>query len=164
MPQATTRKIDQLLQEYGKSHQHPTNKMIHWICVPAIFFSIVGMIFSIPVGPIDFLIDYLGPFANWATFALILVLCYYYSLSPPLALGMFLFVALCVFLCNLITIVSPVPLWQISISLFILSWILQFYGHKIEGKKPSFFKDIQFLLIGPAWLMHMIYKKWGFAY
>ena len=42
------RKIDQLFAEYGESHQNPTNKKIHWICVPLIFFSIVGLIASIP--------------------------------------------------------------------------------------------------------------------
>ncbi len=158
------RKIDLLLNEYGLSHQHPTNKLIHWICVPAIFFSVVGLIFSIPSGALDFLTDYLGPFANWATFVLIIVLFYYYFLSPPLSLGMFLFSAFCLALSNLITIISPIPLWVISMVLFIASWAIQFYGHKIEGKKPTFLKDIQFLLIGPAWLMHFIYKRFGFAY
>ncbi|WP_200980421.1 DUF962 domain-containing protein [Echinicola sp. 20G] len=158
------RKIDQLLSEYGVSHQNPVNKRIHWICVPAIFFSIVGLIFSIPTEPIAFLSPYLGPFANWATVALAIVLFYYYSLSPPLALGMFLFAAFCLFWANLITIVSPVPLWAISLLIFVVAWILQFYGHKVEGKKPSFLKDVQFLLIGPAWLMHFIYKRFGFAY
>ncbi|MDN3667942.1 DUF962 domain-containing protein [Echinicola jeungdonensis] len=158
------RKIKQLLSEYGLSHQNPTNKMIHWVCVPLIFFSIVGIIFCIPIGPLDFLEDYLGPFANWATFSLTVVLFYYYSLSPPLALGMFLFSASCLALANLIRIISPVPLWSICLVLFFIGWVLQFYGHKIEGKKPSFFKDVRFLLIGPAWLMHFIYKRFGFAY
>jgi uncharacterized membrane protein YGL010W len=40
----------------------------------------------------------------------------------------------------------------------------QFIGHKIEGKKPSFFKDILFLLIGPLWLLSFIYKKVGISY
>jgi uncharacterized membrane protein YGL010W len=52
----------------------------------------------------------------------------------------------------------------ISLGVFVLAWIVQFYGHKIEGKKPSFLKDVQFLMIGPAWLMHFIYKKIGISY
>jgi uncharacterized membrane protein YGL010W len=56
------------------------------------------------------------------------------------------------------------PVWQTSLGLFVLAWIGQFIGHKIEGKKPSFFKDVVFLLIGPAWLMHFIYKKLDIAY
>ena len=49
-------------------------------------------------------------------------------------------------------------------SIFIVSWIGQFIGHKIEGVKPSFFEDIQFLLIGPAWLLSFIYNKFGIKY
>lgn len=158
------RKIDDLLLEYGQSHQNETNKTIHWICVPAIFFSIVGLIYSIPSGSLEALMPFLGDFANWATLALVIVLFYYVSLSPPLALGMFFFSALCLAVANLIDLVSPVPLWAVSIAIFIVAWIFQFYGHKIEGKKPSFFKDVQFLMIGPAWLMHFIYKKLGLSY
>lgn len=159
-----TRKVEALLSEYGISHQHPTNKAIHWICVPAIFFSIVGLVYSIPPGPLEELAFLLGKFANWAAVVLAIVLFYYAFLSPPLALGMFFFSALCLALASLIDILSPVPLWIVSLAIFFLAWILQFYGHKIEGKKPSFLKDIQFLLIGPAWLMHFIYKRFGFAY
>lgn len=158
------RKIDELLYEYGLSHQNETNKTIHWICVPAIFFSIVGLIYSIPAEHLQNLLPFLGSFANWATLTLILVLFYYVTLSPPLALGMFFFSAICLALANLISLISPIPLWQISILIFVVAWIFQFYGHKIEGKKPSFLKDLQFLLIGPAWLMHFIYKKLGLAY
>lgn len=158
------RKIDALFHEYGLSHQNMTNKLIHWFCVPAIFFSIVGLIFSIPVGPLPELMPFLGNFANWATIVLALVLIYYLMLSTPLTLGMFLFSALCLAVANFIDLTFPGKLWMFSLGIFLLSWALQFYGHKIEGKKPTFLKDLQFLLIGPAWLMHFVYKKWGFSY
>lgn len=158
------RKIDALFQEYGQSHQNMTNKLIHWFCVPAIFLSIVGLIFSIPAGPLPELMPFLGNFANWASIVLALVLIYYLMLSTPLTLGMFLFSAICLAVANFIDLTFPGKLWIFSFAIFVLSWILQFYGHKIEGKKPTFLKDLQFLLIGPAWLMHFIYKKWGFAY
>ena len=147
------RKIDGLLEEYGVSHQNPTNKTIHWFCVPAIFFSIVGLIYSIPPERLV-----------WATITLLLVLYYYVTLSVPLALGMFLFASVCLAMANLLTLFLPIPLWLFSLILFIVAWVFQFYGHKIEGKKPSFFKDVQFLLIGPAWLMHFIYKRLGIGY
>jgi uncharacterized membrane protein YGL010W len=53
-------------------------------------------------------------------------------------------------------------LWAVGI--FVVAWIGQFVGHKIEGKKPSFLEDLQFLLIGPAWLMHFIFKKMGIRF
>jgi uncharacterized membrane protein YGL010W len=158
------RKIDELLAEYGESHQNETNKSIHWICVPLIFFSIVGLLASIPSEMVQ---NYLGegnPYANWAGVVLVLVIIYYVSLSIPLSIGMMLFGVLCLMLANLIVRLNVGPLWMVSLIIFVLAWVGQFFGHKVEGKKPSFFKDVQFLLIGPAWLMHFIYKRLGIPY
>jgi uncharacterized membrane protein YGL010W len=104
------------------------------------------------------------PFINWATIVLGVVLLYYLILSIPLFIGMLFFSFLCILGAYLLDQIPGIPLWAIAIAIFILAWIGQFYGHKIEGKKPSFLKDIQFLLIGPAWLMHFIYKKLGIQY
>ncbi len=158
------RKIDELLAEYGESHQNTTNKAIHWICVPMIFLSIVGLIWSIPQGPLSQLFSGSVLWLNWASVALLLVMVYYISLSFPLFLGMALFAAICLFVIKLIHDLNIIPVWAFSIIVFVLAWIGQFYGHKVEGKKPSFFKDLQFLLIGPAWLMHFIYKRLGIPY
>jgi uncharacterized membrane protein YGL010W len=157
------RKIDALLSEYGESHQNETNKAIHWICVPLIFFSIVGLIASIPSGILQGVMGE-SPYANWATVLLVLAVIYYVSLSISLSIGMMIFSAVCLTLANLISQANVAPLWLISIIIFVVAWIGQFYGHKVEGKKPSFFKDVQFLMIGPAWLMHFIYKKVGIPY
>ena len=158
------RNIDSLLLEYGDSHQNKTNKLIHWFCVPAIFFSVVGLVFSIPSGFLADQLPFLGDYANWATLTLFLMLIYYITLSPALTFGMLLFSAFCLFLANFLTLSFPGMLAYISLAVFVLAWIVQFYGHKIEGKKPSFLKDVQFLMIGPAWLMHFIYKKIGIGY
>jgi uncharacterized membrane protein YGL010W len=77
---------------------------------------------------------------------------------------MLLFSAFCLALANYLDITFPGNLAYISLGIFVIAWIVQFYGHKIEGKKPSFLKDVQFLMIGPAWLMHFIYKKIGIGY
>ncbi len=154
------RKIDSLLSEYGESHQNQTNKIIHWFCVPAIFFSVVGLVWSIPSGFLQNNVA-ASPYANWATITLVFVLAYYIALSLPLALGMTAFSILCLYLANTISQLGIAPMWVISIGIFILAWVVQFYGHKIEGKKPSFLKDVQFLMIGPAWLMHFIYKNYN---
>jgi uncharacterized membrane protein YGL010W len=156
------RKIDLLLAEYGESHQNDTNKFIHWICVPAIFFSAVGLVASIPA---DSLRDFTGlqnHYVNWALVVLIPVMAYYFHLSKSLGLGMLLFCALC--LIGTVWLDQMTRLWMVSLIIFITAWVLQLYGHKVEGKKPSFFKDLQFLLIGPAWLLHFIYKKVGIGY
>jgi uncharacterized membrane protein YGL010W len=157
-------KIDSLLSEYGESHQNATNKSIHWICVPLIFFSIVGLIASIPAAPLRALLGANSPFANWAAVGLVLVMLYYFSLSVTLTVGMFLFGLFCLMLCDFIVKLNIASLWLVCVIIFVVAWIGQFYGHKVEGKKPSFLKDVQFLLIGPAWLMHFIYKRLGIPY
>jgi len=148
--------IQQWLSEYGESHKNETNKLIHWICVPVIFFSITGLLYCIKL---PFVIW--GVQANVAMIVMVLAIVYYFSLSRTLWIGLFLFAAICLWLCYLIERAGFLPLWEVSVILFVLAWIGQFYGHKVEGKKPSFLKDIQFLLIGPAWLMSFIYAKAG---
>ncbi len=157
------RKIDALLSEYGESHQNATNKAIHWICVPLIFFSVVGLIASIPSGILNSVFGS-SPYVNWATVVLTIAVVYYISLSIPLSIGMVLFALFCLFVANQIVQMNVAPLWAVCLGIFVVAWIGQFYGHKVEGKKPSFFKDVQFLMIGPAWLMHFIYKKFGIPY
>lgn len=155
-----SRKIDRLLEEYGDSHRNSINKTIHWICVPIIFFSIFGMIRSIPV-PAAFAAV---PGLSWASVLLALALVYYLTLSIPLFLGFIVFGGLVTLGNEYLHQWGNTTLLVFSIIVFAVAWIGQFIGHGIEGKKPSFFKDLQFLLVGPAWLMHFIYKKTGIPY
>ena len=150
------RTITEWLNEYGESHKNETNKLIHWICVPAILFSILGMLYAVKL-PL-----FIGAYQlNIGIIVSVAVLLYYFSLSVSLSVGMFLYLLVCMLVANLIESSRIMPLWLFSIIIFALAWVGQFYGHKIEGKKPSFLKDIQFLMIGPAWLMSFIYKKLG---
>jgi uncharacterized membrane protein YGL010W len=154
------RTINQWLDEYGESHKNETNKLIHWICVPAIFFSITGLLYCIKL-PLRITSSLQ---LNIAMLVLLLTTIYYLTLSLSIGIGMLLFGFFCLALCYVIEIFTPIPLWEVCIIIFIAAWIGQFYGHKVEGKKPSFFKDIQFLLIGPMWLMSFVYKKLGMKY
>jgi uncharacterized membrane protein YGL010W len=146
--------IQKLLNEYGESHQNETNKLVHWVCVPLIFFSLVGLLYSVKL-PVLLLTDIQ---LNMAHIALLISLIYYFRLSKSLTIGLLVFAFACLWLCYIIE-EEEIRLWLVSLLIFILAWIGQFWGHKIEGKKPSFLKDIQFLLIGPAWLMSFIYKQ-----
>lgn len=134
--------LDTWLDEYSESHRNPVNKNIHWICVPVIYFSVIGMLYA------------LHPWAAYG--ALIASLAFYVPLSLPLAAGM---LALTVVMLAAIRVI-PNILW-VSVALFVLAWIGQFYGHQVEGKKPSFFKDLQFLLVGPIWLLNFVYQRLG---
>lgn len=154
------RTIHQWLSEYGESHTNETNKLVHWICVPAIFFSITGLLYCIKLP--FFIIGTLQ--LNVAIIVLLLTTIYYLSLSVKIGIGMLLFGIICLSLCYLAETFLPLPLWLFCLIIFVIAWIGQFYGHKVEGKKPSFFKDIQFLLIGPMWLMSFVYKEIGISF
>ncbi len=158
-----SRTIQSLLDEYGESHKNSTNKFIHWICVPAIFWSIVALLHAIPTGFLQYVLGS-SPFANWAVLTLSLVILYYCFLSIPLMLGMLVFGITCIEITQFVVRNFEMALWKIALIIFLIAWIGQFYGHKIEGKKPSFLKDLQFLLIGPAWLLSFIYLKLGIKY
>ncbi len=157
--------VDALLEEYGESHQNAINKAFHWICIPLIVFSLMGLLSSIPSGLISgwLPVEY-QPYFNCATVLLLITVIYYFRLSIPIALGMALFSFACIVGNVWLTNAVPLPLWETSLIIFVAAWIGQFIGHKIEGKKPSFFKDVQFLLVGPAWLLHFIYRKTGIKY
>ncbi|AMX02991.1 Mpo1 family 2-hydroxy fatty acid dioxygenase [Microbulbifer thermotolerans] len=153
------RSAEQWFAEYGESHQNPTNKAIHWVAVPVIFATVVGLLWAIPQPAFMEAI----PWLNWAVVALVPTLIFYLLLSFPLALGIAAISVVCLWGWSVVER-QGLPVWQTALAVFVLMWILQFIGHYIEGKKPSFFKDLQFLLIGPAWVIGFIYRKFGIKY
>ena len=140
------RKIDNLFSRYGESHRNPTNKAIHWICVPLITWSLLAALWA------------WTPIAAYVLIAV--AVAFYVSLSLPIAIGMLLVSG---FIVLTLTVVTE-HLLIVAIVVFAAAWIGQFIGHKIEGKKPSFFEDIKFLLIGPAWLLGFVYRRLGITY
>lgn len=150
--------IQQWLDDYSESHRNATNKLIHWICVPLILFSVLGLLWIVPVPAA---MSQFGAWVNWASVLMAFAVVYYLVLSPSIAIGMAL-VALVMFtVISRIQEAEPAPLWMVFAGVFVAAWVGQFIGHQIEGKRPSFFKDLQFLLIGPAWLMADVYRKAG---
>jgi uncharacterized membrane protein YGL010W len=154
------RTVDDWLSAYGESHRHATNKLLHWICVPVIVLCVLGFLWALPV-PDAF--AGVSPWLNWATLVIAAGLAYYAVLSLPLALGMLPVMAAMAWLLARLDAL-PVPLWAICAVAFVLAWIGQFVGHAIEGKKPSFFEDLQFLMIGPLWLLSFVYRRLGLRY
>jgi uncharacterized membrane protein YGL010W len=149
-----------LLTEYGASHQDPTNKTLHWICVPPIVLSVLGFLWCVPV-PAAF--AGVSQWLNWATLGAAAGLLYYLLLSPSLAVGALAgFVVLLGVTHELARL--PWPLWLTSMVIFVIAWVGQFIGHAIEGKRPSFFKDLQFLLVGPLWLLAAGYRRFSIPY
>ncbi len=138
--------IAQWFARYGESHRNPVNKALHWVCVPAITWSMIAFAW------------WLSPYAALVLCAL--ALGFYAWLSLPIAFGMLAVVAL---------MVTPLAYLRVNVAVvaaivFVVAWIGQFVGHAIEGRKPSFFDDLKFLLIGPAWLLGFVYRRLHIPY
>ena len=150
------RTAQEWLDAYGDSHRNPVNKKIHWFCIPWIMVSVLGLLASIPS-------PFAHPWMHWGTVVLMVAVAYYGMLSAPLAIGMALIGSVMLGVVHVLDKL-PMPLWSSSLAIFVLAWIGQFIGHKIEGKKPSFFEDLQFLMIGPMWLLADLYRRMGIGY
>jgi uncharacterized membrane protein YGL010W len=155
------RSAAQWLDDYGDSHRNHANKALHWICVPVIAWCVLGLLWALPF-PSS--IRTLHPAANWGSLAVLAAMIYYALLSIPLALGAIPLLIAFLWSIDWLERSSPVPLWSICLFAFVIAWIGQFIGHAIEGKRPSFFKDVQFLMIGPLWLLADVYRRLGIRY
>jgi uncharacterized membrane protein YGL010W len=140
------RKVDELFARYGESHRHPTNEAIHWICVPLITWSVLAALWA--ASPV---VAYIG---------IGLAVMFYAWLSVQIAVGMLVLFALMVYPLTLL----GAKAFIVAVAVFVLAWIGQFIGHAIEGRKPSFLEDVKFLLVGPAWLLHFVYRRAGIRY
>ncbi|MDO8388709.1 MAG: DUF962 domain-containing protein [Polaromonas sp.] len=140
---AGMRRVDQLLAHYEESHRNPKNELIHFIAIPLIMLSLVGMMFA------------LHPYVAYAFIAASMV--YYLRLSLVFLVTMVLWSLLTV---GLVFAMGSLVL-ELSVAIFVGAWILQFIGHKLEGKKPSFFEDIQYLWVGPLFVLSKLFNKLG---
>jgi uncharacterized membrane protein YGL010W len=141
--QGQRRRIDQLLAHYGESHQNRGNELIHFIAIPLIMLSLIGMLFAI------------HPYVAYAFVSASMV--YYARLSAVFFISMALLSALAIVL----VLAMGKMVLPLSASIFVGAWVLQFIGHRMEGKKPSFFEDIQYLWVGPLFVLSKLFEKTG---
>ena len=137
------RKIDILLNHYGASHQNPRNEIIHFVAIPLTMLSLCGLLFA------------LHPLVAYIFIAVSMV--YYARLSWVFFTAMAIWSALIIAL--IYAMGTHVLVW--SVTIFICAWIAQLIGHKIEGKKPSFFEDLQYLWVGPLFVLSKLLHKLG---
>jgi len=153
------RDAHQWFDAYSQDHQNPTNRLIHWICVPTILWCVIAALWIIPVPPS------LGHPGLWAALAMFLSFLFYYRTSRAIGLGMVtVFVVFGLITEALYQALGPVHLGILAAVLFVLAWIGQFIGHAIEGRRPSFLTDLSYLLVGPAWLLGKIMRRVGLRY
>lgn len=140
---APERKVDLLLAHYGSSHTHPTNELIHFVAIPLIMLSLCGLMFAIH---------------PWVAYAFVAASMVYYA-----RLSMVFLVSMTVWSVGILALVHAMGSHVLlaSVLIFIGAWIIQFIGHNIEGKKPSFLEDIQYLWVGPMFVLSKLFLKLG---
>jgi uncharacterized membrane protein YGL010W len=153
------RPIDRWFAHYSDDHRNATNQHIHVVCVPLILWSVIAMLWAIP-SPAAMFND--GVFAG---VAMLLAALFYYRQSRTLGLGMAIaFVVLGLATRFLHGMLGGRGLLLLGVGVFVVAWIGQFVGHKLEGRKPSFLTDLTYLLIGPAWVLAKLLRRLGIAY
>ena len=128
------------INAYSGYHINPINKLTHYIGIPLILFSTIG------------LFRYLGwHHYNLGTLSILLVTFYYWRTMDLKIATLFFCIA------GLFYYTSLFLSWHVILGIFVASWILQFVGHQIyEKKQPAFLENMEHLLIGPAWLIHRL--------
>src|SRR5690606_4405888 len=155
----TQRPIDRWFASYSGDHRNATNQWIHVLCVPAILWSVIALLWCVPSPGTWFRAGF------WAGIAMFAAWMFYYRASRKLGLGMLVaFVALGWLTRWLHDSLGTTNLLWLAVAVFVVAWIGQFVGHKIEGRKPSFLTDLTYLLIGPAWVLAKLYRKLGWSW
>ena len=153
------RAIDRWFASYSGDHQNATNQQIHVVCVPAILWSVIALLWCIPTP------DSWFRQGIWAGLAMFGAWAFYHRASRALGFGMLaVFVAMGWATKFLHDALGTSGLLYLAIGVFVVAWIGQFIGHKIEGRKPSFLTDLTYLLIGPAWVLAKLFRKLGWSY
>ena len=159
MNETMQRPIDRWFRNYSGDHRNETNQLIHVVAVPAILWSVVALLWCIPI------FGALFKSGIWAALAMFGAWMFYNRLSRRIGLGMLVVFFTMGCLCRLLEQRFGLQflLW-LAIGVFVVAWIAQFIGHKIEGRKPSFLTDLTYLLIGPIWVLNKLYRKLGWKY
>lgn len=136
--------LEQKLLHYAESHRNRRNVLIHCVCVPAIVCAVVGGL--VAINPVV------------AGIALIAAVIYYAFIDPDRMVALRAAAAMAAVLAAMLAlwtlVIPPSAILPLALGIFVIAWIGQFVGHHIEGRKPSFFDDLRYLLVGPLFVMH----------
>ncbi|HOX70696.1 MAG: Mpo1-like protein [Dokdonella sp.] len=153
------RSVNEWFGNYSKDHRNPVNRLVHWVCVPLILWAVIAALWVIPV-PAS-----IGRPGFWCGMAMIGAFAFYWKMSKPIGAAMLLvFIVFGLVTEGLYRALGPTTLLWSAAAVFVAAWIGQFIGHMIEGARPSFFTDLAYLLIGPAWLAGKVMRRLHIGY
>ena len=147
--------IDNWLERYEQGHQDLSNPIVYWAAIPMVVLGTVGLLWSLPV-PVQFF--EISPLLNWGSAFLMATAIYYFIISLSLAIGMLPFLlglaAIQLWLAD-----SPWPAFGVSIALLVAGTVGLWLGRRGPGVVRSVLLDYQLMMIGPLWLLSVMYKR-----
>ena len=153
------RSIDLHLARYADQYGGAHGRRIHGIAGFAILWSLVALLWCIPVP------GTLAQTGIWAALAMFFAWSYCYRLSRPLGLGMLavFFVFGC--LCRLLEMrLGLTALLWTAVAVLVAGSIALFAGFRIEGRRPGWLTAPPGLLAGPLWVLASLYRRMGWKY
>jgi hypothetical protein len=147
--------IDNWLARYEQSHQRLSKPVAYWFAVPMFVVGITGLLWALPV-PAEF--RDISPLLNWGSSFLMVTAVYYFIISLSLAIGL-LPLLLGLAGVQMWLLDSGFPAISISTSLVVagVSGFMLSHG----GSLRRVIEDLQLVMIGPAWALSVVYKRFG---
>ena len=145
------------LQHYGDSHAELSYPALYWAAVPMVVLGTVGLLWLLPV-PEEY--ARISPLLNWGSTFLMAAVVYYFIISVPLAIGMLPFVV-GVAACQTWLGVSEYSPLRVSTGLLLAGTVGLWVGRRRQWSFGPVWKDLQLMMIGPAWLLSVLYRRIG---
>lgn len=148
---------DNWLVRYEKGHTDLTNPVVYWAAVPMVVVGTTGLLWSLPA-PIEFY--EISPLLNWGSAFLIATTVYYFIISLSIGIGMLPFMLGLASL-HLWLASSGYPAFGVSVALLVAGTVGLWLGRRHTGGLARVLQDLQMMMIGPAWLLSVMYRRFG---
>lgn len=151
---------DSWLDRYQKNHTNLTYPWIYWAAVPMVVLGAVGFLWNLPV-PVQFV--EISPLLNWGSTFLMVTAVYYFVISLSLAIGLLPFLLAIAFAQVWLQVSEYTP-ERVALGLLSAGLIGLWLGHRNEKGFAAILEDLQTIMIGPAWILSLLYRRMGIPY
>jgi len=148
---------DEWLTRYGASHAEIASPLVYWTAVPLVVLGTVGLLWSLPVPDRFYAIS---PLVNWGSLFLMVATIYYFIISVPLAIGMLPFV-MGIASIQIWLEASPHSPIQVAAGFLVAGIFGLLLGRRGKRVLIRVLQDLQLMMIGPAWLLSVLYRRMG---
>jgi hypothetical protein len=151
---------DNWLTDYGECHRDIRFPGMYWVSTLLLVVGTVGVLWSLPI-PEEF--ARISPVITWGSTFLMAAVVYYFIISMPLAIGMLPFVFAIAILHLWLVESRYSQSWfsLVAVACGVASLLIE---HRGRGGLRAVLRDIQLMMIAPAWLLSVIYRRLGIPY